>query len=63
MADASPVADDCTADVTSPEPPAVVSVLLGLVTIGTMGMMVLSLDVVAASLELPEAMVVGLRVG
>jgi hypothetical protein len=63
VADASPVADDCTADVTSPEPPAVVSVLLGLVTIGTMGMMVLSLDVVAASLELPEAMVVGLRVG
>jgi hypothetical protein len=49
--------------VASPEPPAVVSVLLGLVAIGTIGMMVLSLDVVAGSLELPEAMVVGLSVG
>jgi hypothetical protein len=63
VADASPVAEDCTADVTSPEPPAVVSVLLGLVTIGTMGMMVLSFEVVAGSLELPEAMVDGLSVG
>jgi len=54
------VAEDCTADVTSPEPP---SVLLGLVAIGTIGMMVLSLEVVAGSLELPEAMVDGLSVG
>jgi hypothetical protein len=63
VAEASPVAEDCTAEVASPEPPAVVSVLLGLVAIGTIGMMVLSLDVVAGSLELPEAMVVGLSVG
>lgn len=63
VADASPVAEDCRADVTSPDPPAVVSVLLGLVTIGTIGMMVLSLEVVAGSLELPEAMVDGLSVG
>jgi hypothetical protein len=61
VADAPPVAEDCTADVTSPDPPAAVSVLLGLVAIGTMGMMVLSL--VAGSLELPEAIVDGLSVG
>jgi hypothetical protein len=59
VADAPPVAEDCTADVTSPDP----SVLLGLVAIGTMGIMVLSLEVVAGSLELPEAMVDGLSVG
>jgi hypothetical protein len=63
VADAPPVAEDCTADVTSPDPPTAVSVLLGLVAIGTMGMMVLSLDVVAGSLELPEAIVDGLSVG
>jgi len=63
VADATPVAEDCTADVESPDPPAVVSVLLGLVAIGTMGMMVLSLEVVAGSLELPEAIVDGLSVG
>jgi hypothetical protein len=63
VADAPPVAEDCTADVTSPDPSAAVSVLLGLVAIGTMGMMVLSLDVVAGSLELPEAIVDGLSVG
>jgi hypothetical protein len=63
VAEASPVTEDCTDDVTSPDPPAVVSVLLGLVAIGTMGMIVLSLEVVAGSLELPEAMVDGLSVG
>jgi hypothetical protein len=63
VADATPVAEDCTADVESPDPSAVVSVLLGLVAIGTMGMMVLSLEVVAGSLELPEAIVDGLSVG
>jgi len=62
VADDSPVAVDWTADVTSPDPTAVDSVLSD-VGIGTTGMMVLPLEVVVGSLELPEAMVDGSSVG
>lgn len=63
VADASPVAEDCAADVMSPDPTAVDFVLPDSVAIGTTGMIVLPLEVVVGSLELPEAMVDGSRVG
>lgn len=63
VADDSPVAVDWTADVMSPDPTAVDSVLSDLVGIGTTGMMVLPLEVVVGSVELPEAMVDGSSVG